>query len=87
MDPNCLRCGHPYSAHFKNSEMRCKRRTLTGWDEAAKTFSHQQQCACDGYQGRIPNPNITKTGCPHECLEGSRVCVVCKRPVPAKAKR
>lgn len=87
MDPSCRQCGHPYSAHRHDGERTCKRRTLTGWSEKDKTFSGQQACTCPGYLGRIPNENVGKRGCPHEVLQGSRVCVICKEPVKTKVKR
>lgn len=87
MNPNCLRCGHPFDSH-KNDETRtCKRQTLTGWDERAKQFKSRENCECDGYLGRVPTAEPGKRGCPHELLDGSRVCVVCKEPIPAKVKR
>lgn len=87
MDPNCLRCSHPLSSHAKEGERQCRRKTLTGWSEETKTFANDEMCECEGYLGRVPNHEVGKRGCPHELVEGSRVCVVCKEPVPAKAKR
>jgi hypothetical protein len=88
MDANCQRCGHPYESHAKNKAHKCKRKKLTGWDEKIKAFTGEESCECPGYEGRTPpKPSKKKPVCPHELLEGSRICVVCKEPVPVKVKR
>jgi hypothetical protein len=86
-DANCLRCGHPFKSHAPDGEQKCKRKKLTGWNEQAKAFTGEESCQCPGYMGRVPIHEPGKHGCPHELLEGSRVCVVCKEPIPAKVKR
>jgi len=86
-NPNCLRCGHPFSSHRDDGSRTCKRQSLSGWDEATKTFAHQEACECEGYLGRVPSPPVSKGECPHEFIQGSRVCVQCKEAVPVKAGR
>lgn len=88
MNETCLRCNHPFDAHHPTAKRMCKRQTLTGWSEADKVFTTRKTCSCAGFIGPVPDspPLMPKSVCPHECLEGSRICVICKKPVPAKVK-
>jgi len=87
MNPHCLRCHHPYASHRNDRDHKCKRQTLTKWDEKAKAFTSREDCDCAGYLGRVPVDKPGRGGCPHELLEGSRVCVICKEPVRDKVHR
>jgi hypothetical protein len=86
-NPNCLRCGHPFNSHGHAGDDKCRRKKLVGWNEAAKAFTAEQACSCTSYMGRVPRNDPGKHGCPHELIEGSRVCVACKEPVPVQARR
>ena len=70
----CDHCHHTIEQH--NADKAC-RVTVTKWDDAAMTWTPKQRCACPGYEGKP----LMSTDCPHDFMEGSRVCIWCKRVV------
>lgn len=88
-NPKCDRCGCRYSNHQDDKPHACKTSKLAGWDDDKRQFTRQDRCGCPSYTGPEPVRAAVqaRAQCPHECIVGSRICVICKSPVPVQVRR
>lgn len=72
----CRECQHEHRQHDGDGHCRV---TVTRWDAVNREWECKAKCACPGYVGL--KPVALASTCPHEFLDGSRVCCHCLRAV------